>query len=152
MKHNPCKHIALPVLDISDQAERHVFVARGTETEWNGHPSTVLLPDGKTEVPFTGCDSFTFQDVYSTALGFVRRENHAIRSVFALHAQHNERFAGTGERFAKLDLSGRTINVDNWDAMGVNNRRAYKNVPFYVSSRPYGLFVVGSREVGPVVP
>lgn len=40
--------IALPVVDISGQTERHVFVAKGTETEWNGHPSTVLMPDGRT--------------------------------------------------------------------------------------------------------
>lgn len=40
--------INLPIIDISEQTERHVFPARGTETEWNGHPSTVLLPDGKT--------------------------------------------------------------------------------------------------------
>lgn len=42
------RRINLPVVDISDQAERHVFVARGTETEWNGHPATVLMPDGRT--------------------------------------------------------------------------------------------------------
>lgn len=42
------KHINLPVVDISDQTDRHVFVARGTGIEWNGHPSTVLMPDGKT--------------------------------------------------------------------------------------------------------
>ncbi len=42
------RHINLPVIDISGQTKRHVFVARGSETEWNGHPSTVLLSDGKT--------------------------------------------------------------------------------------------------------
>jgi hypothetical protein len=38
----------LPVVDISRETHRHVFVARGTEKEWQGHPHTVLLPDGKT--------------------------------------------------------------------------------------------------------
>ncbi len=41
------ERINLPIVDISDQTERHVFVARGTETEWNGHPSTLLMPDGR---------------------------------------------------------------------------------------------------------
>jgi hypothetical protein len=40
--------INLPTVDLSDQTERHVFLARGTETDWNGHPSTMLMPDGKT--------------------------------------------------------------------------------------------------------
>lgn len=42
------RHINLPIVDFSGQTERHVFVARGTETEWNGHPNTMLMPDGKT--------------------------------------------------------------------------------------------------------
>jgi hypothetical protein len=48
MEHDPLKQISLPIVDISEQTERHVFVACGTDSEWNGHPSTVLLPDGKT--------------------------------------------------------------------------------------------------------
>lgn len=48
---------------------------------------------------------------------------------------------GTGERFAKMDLAGKTFQMRNQDAQGVNNRRAYKNVPFYLSSEIYGLFL-----------
>ncbi len=40
--------INLPIVDISEQTEMHIFVVRGSETEWNGHPRTVLPPDGKT--------------------------------------------------------------------------------------------------------
>lgn len=45
---DPKKRIGIPTVDISDQTERHTVLARGTETEWNGHPSTVLLPNGRT--------------------------------------------------------------------------------------------------------
>jgi hypothetical protein len=38
----------LPVVDISGETGRHVIVAQGTKTDWQGHPSTLLLPDGKT--------------------------------------------------------------------------------------------------------
>jgi hypothetical protein len=38
----------LPVVDISGQTERHVIVAAGTETVYQGHPTTLLMPDGKT--------------------------------------------------------------------------------------------------------
>jgi len=38
----------LPVIDISDQTERHVIIAAGTERVYQGHPTTVLLPDKKT--------------------------------------------------------------------------------------------------------
>lgn len=38
----------IPTIDISRETERHVIVARGTEVNWQGHPNTLLMPDGKT--------------------------------------------------------------------------------------------------------
>lgn len=38
----------LPLLDISGETERHVIIAQGTEATYQGHPTTLLMPDGKT--------------------------------------------------------------------------------------------------------
>jgi hypothetical protein len=38
----------LPVVDISGETSRHVVIAVGTETIYQGHPTTLLMPDGKT--------------------------------------------------------------------------------------------------------
>jgi len=38
----------LPLLDISGETDRHVIIAAGTEEIYQGHPTTVLLADGKT--------------------------------------------------------------------------------------------------------
>jgi len=38
----------LPVVDLSQDAARHVVVAAGTKEVYQGHPTTVLMPDGKT--------------------------------------------------------------------------------------------------------
>ncbi len=38
----------LPTVDLSADMARHVTIAQGTETVYQGHPTTVLLPDGKT--------------------------------------------------------------------------------------------------------
>lgn len=75
------------------------------------------------------------------ALAFVERKGKAARATLSFHAKADECFYGTGERFAKIDLSGKTIQLRNQDAQGVNNRRAYKNIPFYLSSENYGLFL-----------
>ena len=49
MTTNPIlNEISIPTVDISAETGRHVVIAQGTERIWNGHPSTVLLPDGKT--------------------------------------------------------------------------------------------------------
>ncbi len=39
---------ALPLVDIAGDTGRQVVIAAGTETVYQGHPTTVLLPDGKT--------------------------------------------------------------------------------------------------------
>ncbi len=38
----------LPVVDISQETQRHVVLAAGTEDVYQGHPTTLLMPDGKT--------------------------------------------------------------------------------------------------------
>lgn len=46
-----------------------------------------------------------------------------------------------------MNLSGQTIILENEDAAGANSRRAYKNIPFYLSSRGYGLLIMTSYHV-----
>ena len=38
----------LPVVDLSQDTARQVVIAQGTEEVYQGHPTTLLLPDGKT--------------------------------------------------------------------------------------------------------
>jgi alpha-D-xyloside xylohydrolase len=62
------------------------------------------------------------------------------RATMSFRCESYECFVGTGERFRKMDLSGQTFQLKNQDGQGVNNRRCYKNIPFYMSSRMYGCF------------
>jgi hypothetical protein len=39
---------AIPLIDLSQETDRHAMVAAGTETVYQGHPTTLLLPDGQT--------------------------------------------------------------------------------------------------------
>ncbi len=38
----------LPLLDLSGETDRHVVIASGTVETYQGHPTTLLMPDGKT--------------------------------------------------------------------------------------------------------
>ena len=91
-----------------------------------------FYPDGRTSLGLMAHDAFFPGE--NASLGLFAVSDAATgrweRAGFSLHAEANERFAGTGERFARLDLAGRTLSLWNEDALGVNNRRAYKNVPF----------------------
>jgi alpha-D-xyloside xylohydrolase len=100
-----------------------------------------ILPDGVHEVKFSAYDMFSPARHDAFALAMVERNDVPNRVTCALKAKADESFVGTGERFAKMDLSGRTFQLRNQDGQGVNNRRAYKNIPFYLSSEHYGLFL-----------
>jgi len=39
---------SIPILDLSSEAWRQVVIARGTADVYQGHPTTLLMPDGKT--------------------------------------------------------------------------------------------------------
>jgi alpha-D-xyloside xylohydrolase len=47
---------------------------------------------------------------------------------------------GLGERFGPLVKNGQTIDIWNADG-GTSSEQAYKNIPFYLTNRGYGVFV-----------
>ncbi len=101
----------------------------------------VFYPEAGKELRISAYDQFQPNRHDAMALAFVEEGGSKKRATMSFHAEPDECFAGTGERFAKMDLSGRTFQLENQDAQGVNNPRAYKNIPFYLSSRNYGVFV-----------
>ena len=109
--------------------------------------NAVVLPDGRTKVPFMQFDKFYGGLFDSLPLAFIERQGEEPLWCYSLHAAPNERFAGTGERFTPMNLSGQTMILENDDGAGSNSRRAYKNIPFYVSSRPYGLLLLTSSHI-----
>jgi alpha-D-xyloside xylohydrolase len=52
----------------------------------------------------------------------------------------NEKIYGLGERFGPFVKNGQTIDIWNEDG-GTSSELAYKNIPFYMSSKGYGVFV-----------
>jgi alpha-D-xyloside xylohydrolase len=104
-------------------------------------------PQTSSEVAWSSYDTFTPEHRESIGLGFTENDQGISRWLYAHHAKPDEHFAGTGERFAPLDLKGKTLILENTDALGVNSRRAYKNVPLYISSEGYGVLVMTSAHV-----
>ncbi len=100
-----------------------------------------FYPDGKKEVKISAYDQFFPARHDAMALAFVEKNGAADRATISFHAEPDEVFVGAGERFTKLDLSGKTVQLKNQDGQGVNNRRTYKNIPFYISDRMYGMFL-----------
>ncbi|MCD8296773.1 MAG: alpha-xylosidase [Prevotella sp.] len=99
-----------------------------------------LFPDGKREIRLAAYDHFSPPRYDALPIAFSKIDGKKDRATVSFECKSDECFAGTGERFAKMDLSGQTFFLKNQDGQGVNNRRTYKNIPFYVSSRMYGAF------------
>ena len=99
-----------------------------------------VYPDGKREIRLAAYDHFSPPRYDGLPLAYCVREEHKERATLSFECKADECFAGTGERFTKMDLSGHTFFLKNQDGQGVNNRRTYKNIPFYLSSRLYGTF------------
>jgi alpha-D-xyloside xylohydrolase len=107
-----------------------------------GDFAPVVSPDGTVKMEFQGQDHFVETEGQwdSFAALFLDRAEGPITTGISLYLHPGEHFCGTGERFDRIDLFGRQIDLVNADALGVNNDRAYKNIPFLMSSRGYGLF------------
>ena len=108
-------------------------------------PFLTFYPDGdETKGIALSDDHFSPPRYDALPLGFCSvccdATSHQERATISFKCEPDECFVGTGERFRKMDLSGQTFQLKNQDGQGVNNRRCYKNIPFYMSSRMYGCF------------
>ena len=106
-------------------------------------PFITFFPDGDEDKAIALSDDHFSPPRYDALpLGFVSQgaASATERATISFKCDPDECFVGTGERFRKMDLSGQTFQLKNQDGQGVNNRRCYKNIPFYMSSRMYGAF------------
>ncbi|MCF2488643.1 alpha-xylosidase [Dyadobacter sp. CY347] len=73
---------------------------------------------------------------------FVRRASDYSRSVAAVFSiSPDEKIFGCGESFTRLDKNGQKVVLWTHDPNGVQTQTMYKPIPFYMSSRGYGMFM-----------
>jgi len=73
---------------------------------------------------------------------FVRRASDYSRSVAAVFSiSPDEKIFGCGESFTRLDKNGQKLVLWTHDPNGVETQTMYKPIPFYMSSRGYGMFM-----------
>ncbi len=59
----------------------------------------------------------------------------------SLWLSHNENFYGLGEKFTDLNKRGKEVLCWQVDALGTSTQKSYKNIPFFMSSNNYGIFM-----------
>jgi len=85
-------------------------------------------------------------DYISPPIGFLEGQDgkHTVETIRMFPDEH---IYGLGEKFTDLDKRGEVICSWNQDALGNSTPRTYKNVPFFMSTRGYGIFINSSREI-----
>jgi alpha-D-xyloside xylohydrolase len=139
-----------------DKVRAHISTLAHPTTYWSNlqRPADPmvqieLFPDGDENRPikFMSYDQFFPGKLESVSLGCLAKEDCITGTLFSIYAGANEHYYGTGERFGRLDLAGKTVILENTDALGTASRKAYKNVPFFFSSSGYGLFLHSSAHM-----
>lgn len=142
------------ILDANDRTIATIDLSGPVIDHWSdllpapqSAPFITFYPDGDLSKPIVLSDDHFSPPRYDALpLGFCSvsccdtATNKTERATISFRCAPDEHFVGTGERFRKMDLNGQTFQLKNQDGQGVNNRRCYKNIPFYLSSRMYGCF------------
>ncbi|MFJ9552641.1 alpha-xylosidase [Nocardiopsis sp. NPDC101807] len=123
----------------------------------SGALSLTVDTDGPWRMEFSA-DGTALTGVDAKGTGFVEDADGTHHMLGQLSLGIRELVYGMGERFTPFVRNGQTVDI--WQADGgTNSEQAYKNVPFYMTNRNYGVFVahsgpvsfeVGSESVGRV--
>jgi alpha-D-xyloside xylohydrolase len=79
--------------------------------------------------------------------GFMQSEKEIRKIRIAAATFPDEHYYGFGEKFNGLDQRGNKITMELEDAYMVSDARTYKSIPFFMSSRGYGLLVNSPERV-----
>jgi alpha-D-xyloside xylohydrolase len=136
-----------PQFPLFAQGAEDVGVTVGDETAalTSGRLSVHVARTGGWAVDFRG-DGRPLTRSAAHGMGFMEVEG----DVTYLHEQLSlgvgECVYGLGERFTAFVKNGQTVETWNKDG-GTGSDQAYKNVPFYLTNRGYGVFVNHPEEV-----
>lgn len=80
-------------------------------------------------------------------LGFSHDQaGNALSANLNLYLNVYDTILGLGERFTEYNKRGQLVTMRNSDALGVRTEEAYKNIPFFLNTAGYGLFVNSTAQ------
>jgi alpha-D-xyloside xylohydrolase len=130
-----------PAFDLADGlSNSRAYVVRDAESAWlnAGNLSVTVPVEGRWQYAFRRGDLPLTESPPLAAGLFSAGGETYIREQLALSP--GEAVYGLGERFGPLVKNGQTIDMWNEDG-GTDSEWAYKNIPFFLTSRGYGVLV-----------
>lgn len=93
----------------------------------------------KYELSFVSGDRLLTKSAYKST-GYVLSDQKKAYIKESLDLNVGEYIYGLGERFTNFAKNGQTVEIWNKDG-GTSSEQSYKNVPFFISNKGYGVFV-----------
>ncbi len=134
----------------SRSGNTHIYKSEYGSIEIEENPFRIILRDDEGRQmtdTWRWCDNDSSQ-VKVIPFNFIKRgldNSRAINPVFSLSP--GEKIFGCGESVTKLDKRGQKVNLFVTDPQGPETDQMYKPVPFFMSSRGYGMFMHTSAPV-----
>lgn len=131
----------LPKFELFEGPEMGVTIANddGATTLTSGQLSVRVPQAGSWRADFLA-DSQVVTSSAARGMGLVEvdGEGHYMHEQLSLGV--GECVYGLGERFTSFVKNGQVVDIWNQDG-GTSSEQAYKNIPFYLTNRGYGVFV-----------
>ena len=145
-----------------EDGEKVFVTTENMEVVVNLNPYSLSIKNNMTGniTEIAGSEKNYFRTRDSLPLGFCyvdEKGTPVVTENFALSS--HEAIYGFGEKFIKLNKVGQTLELYTEDGLGTGTPRTYKNIPFYVSTNGYGVYVnqtapmtfwVGSKYAGDI--
>ncbi len=134
-------HSRGPAFELQPQAVPSMAVAEAPEFAaiTSGKLSARVARNTPWRVDFLG-DGRPLTASADRAFGYLQTADGAVYIHEQLDLAVGELVYGLGERFTALVRNGQSVDMWNEDG-GAGSELAYKNVPFYLTNRGYGVFV-----------
>jgi alpha-D-xyloside xylohydrolase len=112
------------------KAGSEIFCTRSTQIP-------IVHPDRQIDFDPT----WNFYTRYAYPLGVAYRTAKERQVFDSFDMAHNEHFYGFGERYLALDRRGQKLHLWNEEVYSNTSTGTYKSIPFFTSSRGYGIFI-----------
>ena len=136
-----------PQFELHEQAAANVTVCSDDEaTTLTSGRLSVRVPRGDAwRVEFIA-DNCIVTSSGLRGMGIIEMEDSGHYMHEQLSLGVGEYVYGLGERFAAFIKNGQVVDIWNQDG-GTSSEQAYKNIPFYLTNRRYGVFVNHPEQV-----
>ncbi|MDC6367703.1 MULTISPECIES: alpha-xylosidase [Flavobacteriaceae] len=128
----------------------HQYSSKAGKVILSEKPWKIAIYDAKGKLLTSTLHMNDVKNTYTpvTPFGYVRKASDYSRSMNAVFSlSPNEKIYGCGESFTEFNKRGQKVVLYIDDANGVQNETMYKPIPFYMSSRGYGVFMHHSTPI-----